>query len=58
MNAYQLDGLRQYFYAESYRGLSMQAMQPPIDALQEFKIQNQRLRCGVRTQRGSGGQRG
>lgn len=39
MNAYQLDGLDNTSYAESYRGLNMQALQPSVDALQEFKIQ-------------------
>jgi hypothetical protein len=39
MNAYQLDGLDNTSYAESYRGLNMQALQPSVDALEEFKIQ-------------------
>src|ERR1700722_991724 len=39
MNAYQLDGLDNTSYAESYRGLNMEALQPSVDALQEFKIQ-------------------
>ncbi|HEY7337611.1 MAG TPA: TonB-dependent receptor [Bryobacteraceae bacterium] len=39
MNAFQLDGLDNTSYAESYRGLNMQALQPSVDALQEFKIQ-------------------
>ena len=39
MNAYQLDGLDNTSYAESYRGLNMMALQPSVDALQEFKIQ-------------------
>jgi hypothetical protein len=39
MNAFQLDGLDNTSYAESYRGLNIQALQPSVDALQEFKIQ-------------------
>jgi len=39
MNAFQLDGLDNTSYAESYRGLNLQALQPSVDALQEFKIQ-------------------
>ncbi len=39
MNAYQLDGLDNTSYAEFYRGLNMMALQPSVDALQEFKIQ-------------------
>jgi hypothetical protein len=33
MNAYQLDGVDNTSYAESYRGLNMQALQPSVDAL-------------------------
>jgi hypothetical protein len=32
MNAYQLDRLDNTSYAESYRGLNMQALQPSVDA--------------------------
>ena len=39
MNAFQLDGVDNTSFAESFRGLNIQALQPSVDALQEFKIQ-------------------
>jgi Carboxypeptidase regulatory-like domain len=33
MNAFQLDGVDNTSYAESYRGLNIQALQPSVDAL-------------------------
>ena len=38
-NAFQLDGVDNTSYSNSFRGLNMQVVQPSIEALQEFKIQ-------------------
>lgn len=38
-NAFQLDGVDNTSYSNSFRGNNMQVVQPSIDALQEFKIQ-------------------
>ena len=38
-NAFQLDGVDNTSYSNSFRGNNMQIVQPSIDALQEFKIQ-------------------
>jgi Carboxypeptidase regulatory-like domain/TonB dependent receptor-like, beta-barrel len=38
-NAFQLDGLDNTSYSNSFRGLNMQVIQPSVEALQEFKIQ-------------------
>src|SRR5207245_1832116 len=39
MNAFQLDGVDNTSYSNSFRGLNTQIVQPSIEALQEFKIQ-------------------
>jgi hypothetical protein len=38
-NAFQLDGVDNTSYSNSYRGLNAQVVQPSVEALQEFKIQ-------------------
>jgi hypothetical protein len=38
-NGFQLDGVDNTSYSNSFRGLNMQVIQPSIEALQEFKIQ-------------------
>src|SRR6476619_2070582 len=38
-NAFQLDGVDNTSYSNSFRGGNTQVVQPSIDALQEFKIQ-------------------
>jgi hypothetical protein len=38
-NAFQLDGVDNTSYSNSFRGLNVQIVQPSIEALQEFKIQ-------------------
>ncbi len=38
-NAFQLDGVDNTSYSNSYRGGNMQVIQPSVEALQEFKIQ-------------------
>ena len=38
-NAFQLDGVDNTSYSNSYRGLNAQVIQPSVEALQEFKIQ-------------------
>lgn len=38
-NAFQLDGVDNTSYSNSYRGLNAQIVQPSIEALEEFKIQ-------------------
>ncbi len=38
-NAFQLDGVDNTSYSNSFRGNNMQVVQPSVDALQEFKIQ-------------------
>ncbi|HYI94113.1 MAG TPA: hypothetical protein VEX68_11255, partial [Bryobacteraceae bacterium] len=38
-NAFQLDGVDNTSYSNSFRGLNVQVVQPSVDALQEFKIQ-------------------
>jgi hypothetical protein len=38
-NAFQLDGVDNTSYSNSFRGGNMQVVQPSVDALQEFKIQ-------------------
>ncbi len=38
-NAFQLDGVDNTSYSNSFRGGNMQVVQPSIEALQEFKIQ-------------------
>jgi Carboxypeptidase regulatory-like domain len=38
-NAFQLDGVDNTSYSNSFRGLNVQVVQPSIEALQEFKIQ-------------------
>ena len=38
-NAFQLDGVDNTSYSNSFRGLNMQVIQPSVEALQEFKIQ-------------------
>ncbi|HJZ97908.1 MAG TPA: TonB-dependent receptor [Candidatus Solibacter sp.] len=38
-NAFQLDGVDNTSYSNSYRGLNVQVIQPSVEALQEFKIQ-------------------
>ena len=38
-NAFQLDGVDNTSYSNSYRGNNMQVIQPSVEALQEFKIQ-------------------
>ncbi|HYP05250.1 MAG TPA: TonB-dependent receptor, partial [Bryobacteraceae bacterium] len=38
-NAFQLDGVDNTSYSNSFRGLNMQVVQPSVEALQEFKIQ-------------------
>jgi hypothetical protein len=39
MNAFQLDGVDNTSYSNSFRGLNVQVVQPSVEALQEFKIQ-------------------
>jgi hypothetical protein len=39
-NAFQLDGVDNTSYSNSYRGLNAQIVQPSVEALQEFKIQS------------------
>ncbi len=38
-NGFQLDGVDNTSYSNSFRGLNMQVIQPSVEALQEFKIQ-------------------
>ena len=38
-NAFQLDGVDNTSYSNSFRGMNAQVVQPSIEALQEFKIQ-------------------
>lgn len=38
-NAFQLDGVDNTSYSNSFRGLNVQIIQPSVEALQEFKIQ-------------------
>jgi hypothetical protein len=38
-NAFQLDGVDNTSYSNSFRGLNVQVVQPSVEALQEFKIQ-------------------
>lgn len=38
-NAFQLDGVDNTSYSNSFRGMNTQVVQPSIEALQEFKIQ-------------------
>lgn len=38
-NAFQLDGVDNTSYSNSFRGLNVQVIQPSIEALEEFKIQ-------------------
>src|ERR1051326_4227622 len=38
-NAFQLDGVDNTSYSNSYRGLNVQVIQPSVEALEEFKIQ-------------------
>jgi hypothetical protein len=38
-NGFQLDGVDNTSYSNSYRGMNMQVIQPSVEALQEFKIQ-------------------
>jgi hypothetical protein len=38
-NAFQLDGVDNTSYSNSFRGMNVQVVQPSIEALQEFKIQ-------------------
>src|SRR5216684_1005968 len=38
-NAFQLDGVDNTSYSNSYRGMNMQVIQPSVEALLEFKIQ-------------------
>src|SRR5262245_12561841 len=38
-NAFQLDGVDNVSYSNSFRGINMQLVQPSVEALQEFKIQ-------------------
>ena len=38
-NAFQLDGVDNTSYSNSFRGLNIQVIQPSVEALQEFKIQ-------------------
>jgi hypothetical protein len=38
-NAFQLDGVDNVSYSNSFRGINMQVVQPSVEALQEFKIQ-------------------
>ncbi|HET8549084.1 MAG TPA: carboxypeptidase regulatory-like domain-containing protein, partial [Bryobacteraceae bacterium] len=38
-NAFQLDGVDNTSYSNSFRGNNMQVIQPSVEALQEFKIQ-------------------
>src|ERR1051326_3922244 len=38
-NAFQLDGVDNTSYSNSYRGLNAQIVQPSVEALEEFKIQ-------------------
>lgn len=38
-NAFQLDGVDNTSYSNSFRGNNMQVVQPSVEALQEFKIQ-------------------
>ncbi len=38
-NAFQLDGVDNTSYSNSFRGLNVQLIQPSVEALQEFKIQ-------------------
>lgn len=38
-NAFQLDGIDNTSYSNSFRGLNIQVIQPSVEALQEFKIQ-------------------
>src|SRR5438105_2289800 len=69
-NAFQLDGVDNTSYSNSYRGLNAQIVQPSVEALQEFKIQtnaysaefgrsagalvNAVIRSGTNTVHGSG----
>src|SRR5215831_5550039 len=39
-NAFQLDGVDNTSYSNSFRGLNAQVVQPSVEALQEFKIQS------------------
>jgi len=38
-NAFQLDGVDNTSYSNSYRGLNAQVVQPSVEAIEEFKIQ-------------------
>jgi hypothetical protein len=38
-NSFQLDGVDNTSYSNSFRGLNIQVIQPSVEALQEFKIQ-------------------
>ena len=38
-NAFQLDGVDNTSYSNSFRGLNVQVIQPSVEALEEFKIQ-------------------
>jgi hypothetical protein len=38
-NAFQLDGVDNTSYSNSFRGMNVQIVQPSVEALQEFKIQ-------------------
>ena len=38
-NAFQLDGVDNTSYSNSYRGLNVQVIQPSVEAIEEFKIQ-------------------
>src|SRR5262245_54431686 len=38
-NAFQLDGVDNTSYSNSFRGLNVQLVQPSVEAIQEFKIQ-------------------
>src|SRR4029453_9304768 len=38
-NAFQLDGVDNTSYSNSFRGMNVQVVQPSVEALQEFKIQ-------------------
>jgi hypothetical protein len=39
-NAFQLDGVDNTSYSNSFRGMNVQIVQPSVEAIQEFKIRN------------------
>lgn len=56
-NAFQLDGVDNTSYSNSFRGMNVQIVQPSIDALQEFKIQTNAYSAEFRPQFGGADQR-